>query len=464
MKSPPVSAGRGLTAGKILLIDDEENARFGVKRFLNAHGYEVFEGDGVAAAQQVLRSAHLDAAIFDYSLPDGDGLELLRTVRAIDATIPVIILTGHGTIDLAVRAMQEGADQFLTKPVELPAIVTLIARLIENRRGRQVSLAGRSREQRMAIDPLSGGSEIMSRLRVTMAKVAETDSPLLIEGETGTGKGLLASWLHRRGSRRDEAFVDLNCGGLSREFLESEIFGHEKGAFTGAVAQKPGLLEVAHRGTLFLDEIGDMDLQVQPKLLKALEEQRFRRLGDVRDRQVNVRLVAATHHDLGALVESGQFRRDLYYRINAIRIRMPALRERAGDVLALAHAILRGLANEVGRPAPTIGEDCEAALEQYRWPGNIRELRNALERAILLGNQDVLHAADLNLPEADDCSGSAADPVTLDAVERGHIAAVLRKEQGDVRRTAAALGLSRSALYEKIKKHQLEIPNRSKTP
>jgi len=447
-----------MTAGKILLIDDEENVRFGVKRYLEAHSYEVFEGDGVAAAQRLLRTNAFDAAILDYSLPDGDGLALLRTVRSVDSALPVIILTGHGTIDLAVRAIQEGADHFLTKPVELSAMLTLIARLLDNRRMRQVGLAGRTREQRLAIDPLAGGSQAMRALREHVAKIAGSDSPLLVEGETGTGKGLLAFWLHRAGKRKEEAFVDLNCGGLSKEFLESEMFGHEKGAFTGAITQKQGLLEVANRGTLFLDEIGEMDLQIQPRLLKALEEQRFRRLGEVRDRQVNVRLVAATHHKLDDLVSSGRFRRDLYYRINAIRVRMPALREREDDVVQLAHSMLRALALEVGRQAPAISPDAERALLRYTWPGNIRELRNALEHAMLLGNRESLESQDFNLTQQrDNASSSSATPSTLQAVEKQHIDSVLREERGDVRRAADVLGLSRSALYEKIRKHRIVL-------
>ena len=240
-----------------------------------------------------------------------------------------MLLTGHGTIDLAVKAIKEGAEQFLTKPVELPALLVVLERALETRRMRQVSLA---RQVRAGPPGRSIPSSARARSSASWprrpARVAPSPLPVLIQGETGTGKGVLARWLHQNGPRADEPFVDLNCAGLSRELLETELFGHEKGAFTGAVAAKPGLLEMAHRGTLFLDEIGDVDLQVQAKLLKVVEDLRFRRLGDVRDRQVDVRLVAATHRDLGRLVQEQKFREDLYYRISALPLVMPPLRER----------------------------------------------------------------------------------------------------------------------------------------
>src|SRR5581483_10514432 len=291
------------------------------------------------------------------------------------------VLTGHGSIDLAVRTVKEGAEQFLTKPVELAALGTIIQRTLDNQRTRRRDQATRRTQgERTAPDPFLGTSPSVLALATEAQLAVGGDSPVLVQGETGSGKGVLARWLHDSGARTEEAFVDINCAGLSRELLESELFGHARGAFTGAIADKKGLLEVAHRGTLFLDEIGDMDVSLQPKFLKALEEKRFRRLGEVNERRVDVRLIAATNQDLGDLVREKRFRADLYYRINTVVLRVPPLRERTGDIPLLAGAILRRLAQEMGRPEIELAADAVEALQAYPWPGNVRELRNVLER------------------------------------------------------------------------------------
>ena len=326
---------------KVLIVDDEPGIRFGVRDFLESEGFEVEEADSTAAAERLVREYHPDALVLDHMLPDGTALELLPRIREIDSTLPVVVLTGHATIDLAVRAVKEGADQFLAKPVELPALVVMLRRLLETQREKRRQAAGRARQAREAVDPFTGTSAAIRRLAEDARRLQASSSPILIEGETGSGKGVLARWLHRNGPRGDEPFVDMNCAGLSREFLETELFGHEKGAYTGAVNSKQGLLEVAHRGVVFLDEIGDLDPQVQPKLLKVLEEKRFRRLGEVRDRQVDVQLVAASHQSLPQLVQEKKFRSDLYFRISTIPLRVPALRERVEDIPILARAAAR---------------------------------------------------------------------------------------------------------------------------
>jgi DNA-binding NtrC family response regulator len=293
--------------------------------------------------------------------------------------------------------------------------------------------------------------------------VAASSSPILIEGETGSGKGVLAKWLHRNGSRGDEPLVDMNCAGLSREFLETELFGHEKGAYTGAVSSKPGLLEVAHRGVVFLDEIGDLDPQVQPKLLKVLEEKRFRRLGEVRDRQVDIQLIAATHQDLSTLTRESKFRSDLYYRISTIPLRVPSLRERPEDIPVLARRLLQGLAADLGRRGLRLSDEAEGRLGRYAWPGNVRELRNVLERALLLAGGDVIDAGDLRFegpgaPSPDAGPGSA---LTLEELERMHIARVLQDLGGRVAEASQRLGIPRSTLYQKIKKFGIPLPRSS---
>jgi DNA-binding NtrC family response regulator len=300
----------------------------------------------------------------------------------------------------------------------------------------------------------------MRRLQREAQVVLEANSPVLLLGETGAGKGVLARWLHRHGRRAGEPFVDLNCAGLSRELLESELFGHERGAFTGAVASKVGLLEAAHRGTLFLDEIGDMDLAIQARLLKVLEEQRFRRVGDVRERRVDIRLISATHHDIEELVRQEKFREDLFYRIGAIPLRVPPLRERREDIVPLAQEMLARLGNDLGRTGTRLSQSACDALINHEWPGNIRELRNVLERALLLARGPVIEAGMLSLEtelrtEASPSDGVSPD-LSLEEVERQHIERVLKHEGGHVERAAVRLGISRSTLYQKIKRYHLQ--------
>jgi DNA-binding NtrC family response regulator len=455
---------------KILIVDDEPGIRFGVRDFLEREGLDVEEADSCAAAEKAVREFHPDAMVLDHMLPDGTALELLPKIREIDSTLPVVVLTGHATIDLAVRAVKEGADQFLAKPVELPALLVMLRRLLESQREKRRQAAGRARQAREAVDPFTGTSAAIRRLAEDARKVAASSSPILIEGDTGSGKGVLARWLHRNGPRADEAFVDMNCAGLSREFLETELFGHEKGAYTGAVTSKQGLLEVAHRGVVFLDEIGDLDPQVQPKLLKVLEEKRFRRLGDVRDRQVDVQLVAATHQSLPQLVQEKKFRSDLYFRISTIPLRVPALRERAEDIPVLARQLLGGLASDLGRRGLRLSADAERALTTYSWPGNVRELRNVLERAALLCGRDALEASDLRFEsagalqprvEASAAAGAETAHLTLQELERIHIERVLRDLGGRVTEASQRLGIPRSTLYQKIKRYGIALPRSS---
>jgi DNA-binding NtrC family response regulator len=441
-----------MAAPRILVVDDEAGIRFGVRDFLTAHGYDVDEAEDCRGAEEGFRRNRPDLVILDHLLPDGDALSLLPRLRAVDASVPVVVLTGHGSIDLAVRAVKEGAEQFLTKPVEMASLVVVLQRLLDARRTRRRQLAGQARESREEIDPFLGETPAVRRLAEQAERVAAADRPVLIQGPTGSGKGVLARWLHNHGPRADEALVDLNCAGLSREFLESELFGHEKGAFTGAAASKPGLLEIGHRGSVFLDEIGDMSPEVQPKVLKVLEEQRFRRMGEVRDRHVDVRLIAASHHDLVSLVQEKRFRSDLYFRISTLPLMVPALAERASDIPLLAGSILQRLGPELGRGTVTLSPAAETALLRYPWPGNIRELRNVLERAILLGGSARIDLQDLRF---DDGLASLATPsdssLTLLEVERRHIELVLREENGHVERAARRLGIPRSSLYQKIK-------------
>jgi len=439
---------------KILLVDDEAGVRFGIREFFETNGYAVEEAAGFHDAERHFLAGRPDLAIIDYNLPDGDGIELIRRLVAFDSSIPIVVLTGHGSIDLAVRAVKEGAEQFLTKPVELHVLLVMVRRLLDLQRSRKRQAASQTKERRDSIDVFLGQSPAMQRLAAEARRLVVSESPILIQGETGTGKGVLAAWLHRNGPRSREAFVDLNCASLSREFLETELFGHEKGAFTGAVSAKVGLLEVAHRGTLFLDEVGDLDLSVQPKLLKVLEEQRYRRLGEVQDRRANVRLIAASHHDLARLVDAQKFRMDLYYRIGTLPLLVPPLRERRADIPELARSLLERLARELGREAPSVAPEAETLLLDYTWPGNVRELRNVLERALLLTDSGVITRAELSFLQQGAHPARTHDAsLTLVELEKQHILRVLEEERGQVEAAAKRLGVPRSSLYSKLKRY-----------
>ncbi len=445
-----------MSRNKVLVVDDESGVRFGIRDFLEQHGYEIEEAESCQDAQHLFRTSRPDIVIADYMLPDGTALDLLPRLKEIDAGIPLLVLTAHGSIDLAVRAIKEGAEQFLTKPLELPTLLVILQRLLQKQRNHHKQLASKSRQVRQATDPFIGTSPAIRALAEQAKRILSTESPVLILGETGTGKGVLARWLHDNSPRAEEAFVDLNCAGLSRELLETELFGHEKGAFTSATASKQGLFEVAHRGTIFLDEVGDVDLQIQPKLLKVLEEKRFRRVGDVRDRQVDVRLIAATHQDMGQLVREKRFRDDLYFRISTIPLSFPALRERIEDIPTLTQYLLDKLSVDLGRGELRLDENCMHALQAYSWPGNIRELRNVIERAVLLSDQKTITINDLHFDGHTQVGAPFLDSrLTLLELEKQHIERVLLEERGRVEKAAKRLGIPRSSLYQKIKKHQI---------
>jgi DNA-binding NtrC family response regulator len=452
---------------RLLVVDDEDDIVVPIRRFFEKRGYGVVAAASVAEAAQAADESCPDAALLDYSLPDGNGIDLLRRLRAVDPELPCVMLTAHGSIDLAVAAVKEGAEQFFTKPVELPALLVAVERLLEARRLRHVHNAEQRGAGRHAVDLFAGESPALRRLAMQARRLAAASVPVLILGETGSGKGVLARWLHDNGPRAGEPFLDVNCAGLSKDLLESELFGYQKGAFTGAVAAKPGLLEMAHKGTLFLDEIGEMDMPVQAKLLKVLEDLRFRRLGDVQDRRVDVRIIAATHRDLGRLVEENRFREDLYYRIRTVPLTLPPLRERGPDLLALSRRFVSRIGADLGRPGARLAKAAEDALAAYRWPGNVRELRNVIERAVLLASSDELGPSDFyesfagartppTSAPADDGDGG----LKLEDVERRHIERTLREQDFRVPRAAEILGIPRSSLYERIRKYQIVLPPR----
>jgi DNA-binding NtrC family response regulator len=441
---------------RILVLEDEPIVRETICDFLQLRGYETIQADTCIKADQIWNSMRPDAAVVDYLLPDGKSLEFLPRWKSIAPSVPVLFLTGNGSIDLAVQAVKLGADQFLTKPADLSMLYIMLQRSMENARNQHNQMAEKTRRERTSIEPFLGTSSAIRQLEVIVRKFLATDRPILIGGETGTGKGVLARWIHENGPRSAEAFVDLNCGGLPRELLESELFGHERGAFTGAMQTKAGLFEIAHRGTVFLDEIGDMELEVQSKLLKVIEEKRFRRLGHLHERSVDIRLIAATHQNLPTEVEKRKFRGDLYFRISTIPLTMPTLRDRAEDIPLLAEWFLRSFSREFGGGEYRMSPGVIKALKNYSWPGNIRELRNVLERAVILCEDRQIAEDDLHfeVPLLFEKADNDSD-ATLEEMERRHIQRALSSEDWQVSAAAKKLNVPKSSLYQKIQRFGL---------
>lgn len=440
------------TNRKVLLVEDDDDLRRAYASHLSNNNFLVDEAEDVSGADRAFRETTPDVAILDFRLTGGTALELVRTFKELEPAVPIIVLTAYGSMELGVSLIKEGVEQCLSKPIDSAALLMIVRKLLENSRNQQKQRANMVRRKRVVLNPFLGESIAIKRMQEAAVKVANSQSPVLIQGETGTGKGVLATWLHENGPRAEEPFVDLNCAGLTREFLESELFGHEKGAFTGAVTAKPGLLEVAHRGTIFLDEIGDIDPNVQPKLLKVLEDKKFRRMGDVRDRFVDVRLLAATHQDLRHLIETKAFRGDLYFRISTVPLAIPPLRERRDDIPHIARTLLARICSDMARAPAELSESAIERLRSYYWPGNIRELRNVLERALLFTDRSGLEPSDFSFePQSQTRSDSYKPSWTLEEVERFHIASVFAAEQQNVEKTARHLGMAKSTLYQKLK-------------
>jgi len=436
---------------KIVVGEDDGSIRAAISEYLRSLEYDVTEAGCCEDIRNAFKSASPDAAILDYSLPDGTALDLLPQLKQAYPWVPLIVLTGNGTIPLAVETIKQGAEQFLTKPVQMSAVAVILERALKNQRNQQIQLARRAREKRNIANPFLGNSPAIRQLADDAERVSGSDYPVLITGETGSGKGVLAKWLHDHSPRAEEPLVEMNCAGFGRELLETELFGHEVGAFTGAVQRKLGLFEVAQHGSAFLDEIGDMDLQVQPKLLKILEEKRFRRLGDIHERELDIRLIAASHQDLAELVRQKKFRSDLYFRISTVVLRVPPLHERLADIPALAERFLEGSAIDVGRTHLSLSDHALKALAEYSWPGNIRELKNVIERAVLLAREDVIQPTDLHLDFKAEIIAQTDSTLTFREAQSRHIQTALQAEGGNIARTATRLGMSRSSLYNKLK-------------
>lgn len=443
----------------ILIIDDQPSVRFGLRSLLEAEGHRVMEAEDGRQALALLTEHAPQLILLDLRLPDTDGLDLLQRIKAIDDDVPVIILTAHGTIETAIRALKSGAENFLTKPPDADSFLILIARTLEQSRVRRERLLIGLAQERVAAEYFLGQSEATLRLHSTIERLAPSGMTVLLQGETGTGKGMVAHLIHRLSERHTKPFVTINCAGLSRELLESELFGHEKGAFTSAVANKPGLLELTHEGTIFFDEIAEMEASIQAKLLHVLEHKNFRRVGGVQEKQVDVRVIAATNKNLQGEIKRGHFREDLFYRLSVMPLTLPPLRERREDILPLVQHFVTQFNQKLNRRVQGVTPKAEVLLESYNWPGNIRELRNVIERAIILCAGDRIHASELPLSGLEDWSVAPSEDseqlLSLDEVESLHIQSILSATGQNLSKAAEILGVTRTTLYNKVRKYNL---------
>jgi DNA-binding NtrC family response regulator len=450
----------------ILLIDDDPGVLHLLGRFFERKGWTVSHAVDASTAALVYERERPDLVLLDLQLPQISGLQLLEVLRLRDPDATILMLTGHADVATAVEAMRLGAENFLTKPIELPHVEAAVERAYEKVELRRRNRYFAERQSENTGTRALGASPAMRELARQIELLAATEATVLLLGETGTGKGYVAQLIHSLSKRSAAPFVDINCAGLSATFLDSEMFGHEKGAFTDAKEQKRGLLEIAHTGTVFLDEIGDLAFELQPKLLKVLESQRFRRVGGTREIEVDARMIVATNHDLESDARNGRFREDLYYRLAVLPLRLPPLRERGrAEIGDLAMRLLSDLRPRVGVGPRAFSAPALAMVTTYAWPGNIRELRNVIERVLLLaprGAQEVLPAhlppevrgAAAVLPHGDEIEA------TLQEVEKRHIARVLAHVRGNRSRAARMLGISRATLYEKIDRYELAAVGR----
>jgi len=446
-----------MTRPVALVVDDEPDIRELLAITLERMDIEASTCADVASARERLANREFQLCLTDMRLPDGDGLELIEWMQNRGLKTPVAVITAHGNVETAVRALKAGAFDFISKPLD----VKMLRKLVGSALKVPAAAVTGGRAQ------LLGESSAIERLRQTIAKVARSQAPVHITGESGTGKELVARMIHEQGARADGLFVPVNCGAIPGELMESEFFGHRKGSFTGAVVDKTGLFQSAEGGTLFMDEIADLPLPMQVKLLRVIQEKTVRPIGQTAEVPVDVRILSATHKDLRALVASGQFREDLYYRINVIELRVPPLRERGRDTLLLAASVLRRLSASLDSPAPELTPEAQAKLLAYRFPGNVRELENMLERAVALCG-GVITAEDIQVhkaaaeqpqpghaaPEAStgDGEGSPLLGERLDSVERETILAALQAHRYNKTATARALGLTLRALRYRMQK------------
>jgi DNA-binding NtrC family response regulator len=449
-----------MEAARVLVVDDERSILQLLNEALTHWGYQVTTAATGREALEALRTGVFHIALTDIRMPDMSGLDLLREIKKLDESIEVVVMTGYPAISSAVEALKEGAYDYLSKPLILDEIQHLMQRMIERRflRGEVHALRTRLGEE-LTINELIGSSAAMERVKEIIGKVAVSDSPVLIEGESGTGKELVAAAIHRLSDRARRPFIPVNCSAIPGDLLESEFFGHVRGAFTGAIADALGLFRGAHEGTIFLDEIAELPPSLQVKLLRVLQEMQVRPVGSTKAYSVDVRVIAATNRNLEQAMHAGTFRQDLFYRLNVVRIQLPALRERRDDLPALVNHFIRRFNRRFRRDVRGITPEALTALMAYDFPGNVRELENLIERAFAMGAREQITLADL--PSLSRASASAAGPPpdddaplpTLATVEKELILRALGMFSNDKEAVARALGLSRRTIYRRLKEY-----------
>ena len=464
--------------GRILIVDDEPNMRRILASNLRQDQHQIWEAGGVEEAQRALATNDLDVVITDQKMPDGEGLQVLASAREVDPTLPVILLTAVATIELAVESMRQGAFDFLTKPFQPEVVRATVRRACERTRLVRENILLKDAVVRLeGTSEIYGDSAAMHEVRERIARVAPTHATVLITGETGTGKELVARAIHRNSSRTSKPFVAINCAAFTETLLESELFGHEKGAFTGADRQRLGLFEAAHEGTLFLDEAGEMSQAAQAKLLRVLMDGQVLRVGSTRPRRVDVRVLVATHRNLEERVKEGLFREDLFYRLAVVPIHIPPLRERREDIGSMSEFFCAQIATELKMPRRRLSPDALGTLQDYRFPGNLRELRNLIERAYILTSNAEIGPEDLPITqkEAMAAKGNGAAHIegvsipfsdsfdlteALENAEKQLIVRTLNSTHGAQAEAARRMGLSRSALAYKLTKYGIRTtPN-----
>lgn len=448
---------------KILVVDDEKNIREGLKKYLDLEGYEtILAGNGLEALK-VFEAGECDLIITDLKMPGLLGSDLLRKViRSPLFEVPVIVLTGHGSVENAVETMRDGAYDFLMKPINLKKLSLVIKRALgrkalelENRELR------RKLDEKFSFSNITGNSAPMQRVFEIVQQVAPSNANILITGENGTGKELIANSIHQISSRVSAPMIKVHCGALSETVLESEFFGHERGAFTGAISQRKGRFELADGGTLFLDEIGDISLLVQVKLLRVIQEREFERVGSEKTIRVDVRLICATNKDLLKEVEAGRFREDLYFRLNVITVPMPLLRDRHGDIPILVHRFLKEFCEQNRKPLIRMSNKALARLDSYSWPGNIRELRNVIESCVVMSQGSIIQEKDLpaNIFGGENHKGiSVALGSSLEELEKSTILSTLSMTGQNKSKTAKILGIGRKTLHRKLQSYGMQQP------
>jgi len=458
---------------RVLVVDDDSLLRKLVTQQLIQADFEAAPATGGKAALEILRDSDYDVVLLDIMMPDISGLNALREIRRFEDPPEVIMLTADTSLVTGVEAMRHGAYDYLTKPATLDEMEAVIRKADEKRRLVKQNESLRSVARRTGagdeVLPIAQRNSVMAALVLEAESAARTDSTILLTGESGTGKDVLARFIHSKSDRHNLPMITVNCGALPETLFESEFFGHERGAFTGATSLRRGLLEAADGSTLFLDEIGDLPLPMQVKLLHFLEQNRFRRVGSTRDQSADVRVIAATNRNLAAEVDRQRFRADLFYRLNVVPLHVPPLRERPEDIPKLIDYFLEIYRQRFNRPQLDLSEEARARLQTYAWPGNVRELRNCLERAAALSNGDIIAASQIPILGSEPVGVSAnrtgqavapmtqAAPLTLEELEREHILEVLNQSEGNRERAAAILGISSRTLYRKLREYENQI-------